>query len=164
MVLRWYRTSFRGITPLFSDYWTLAQLPAGVTLKRVVLDCAIVCRGTLNDASAWMAQGIVNTVEVTYGMPPPFPLNPGTKPLDGRDLLHTGMLYMSPDPGLSFASTTGGGRPVEHIDVQIQRKDPDYPAIVWWSWGIQMNESLPQTTGALSRGVVSVLVDEPIPQ
>lgn len=162
MSLTWERTVIRSTSAVFSDFWALCNLPVNATLKRVVLSSYIDMLGTDGTSLPfWASIPIVNTIEVTYGSPPPFPENPGTTVPDVQDFLHydvTTMKGVWKSGGVIELSTAFNDGDVSRWDTSVQRRSLTEPATVWWSWGVAYPGPYPPA-GALSRGVASVLYD-----
>lgn len=162
VALQWAYLAQRSNLTVFSDFWTLVQLPAGVTLKRTILTWYIDNSGDINALEYWGAIPIVNTVEITFGDPPPFPENPGTAPLDGRDLLHleiTRMSNVNVGQG-ALASTASNQGSIGRIDTKVQRRNDATNASLYWSWGV-IDNSPPAVAGSISRFAAAILVDGP---
>lgn len=164
MALEWFYSQTRSQSPLFSDFWTLVQLPPGVTLKRTIISWHIDMLGTDNaSVEFWSSINVVNTLEMTFGSPPPFPENPGISPLSGRDLLHLDETRLSVVSGTSVSfvlSTADDDSGIGRWDTKVQRRNDVVPAELFWSWGVTASANLP-ATGALSRFTSAVLVDGP---
>lgn len=147
---------------MFSDFWALANLGTDTTIKRVVLSWYIDMLGNDSGSLAfWSEVPIVNTIEVTYGSPPPFPENPGQTFPDTQDFLHYDVTTMKgvPEAGTSILlSTAFNDGSVGRWDTSVQRRSLTEPCTVWWSWGAAYPGPFP-ASGALSRGVASVLYD-----
>lgn len=162
MSLTWERTVIRSTSPVFSDFWSLLNLPVNATLKRVVLSWYIDMLGGDADSLAfWTQIPIVNTIEVTYGSPPPFPENPGQTVPDVQDFLHydvTTMKGVFASGSIVRLSTAFNDGSVGRWDTSVQRRSLTEPATVWWSWGAAYPGPFP-ASGALSRAVASVLYD-----
>lgn len=164
MALEWFYSQTRSQFPVFSDFWTLVQLPPGVTLKRTILSWHIDMLGTDNaSVEFWTTINIVNTLEMTFGSPPPFPENPGVESLSARDLLHLDETRMSVHPSVSpsfVVSTALTDASIGRWDTKVQRRNDAVPAELFWSWGATAFTNLPPT-GAISRFSSAVLVDGP---
>ena len=164
VALEWQRTQARSQQPVFSDFWTLVQLQPGVTLKRVILSWHIDMLGTDNaSVEFWTTINVVNTLEITYGSPPPFPENPGIAPLGPRDLLQLDETRLAVHPQVSpsfVVSTAVTDADIGRWDTNVQRRNDATGAQLYWSWGVTASTNLPPT-GALSRFAASVLVDGP---
>lgn len=166
MVLRWVRSAIRSTSPLFSDFYTLVQLPVGVTLKRTICSWYVETPFTDNDSQIYWSQNpIISAIQVTSGSPPPFPINPG-RDLPEGDFLHYGISTVKPVPGWTGASgsmfytsaaTTGD---IEKIDTDVQRKPIIVPSEVFLTWGFLGPLSLP-ANGVVTRLTASCLIDEP---
>lgn len=147
---------------MFSDFWALSNLAPDTTLKRVVLSWYIDM--TDDDSYSlqfWSEIPIVNTIEVTYGSPPPFPDNPGQTVPDVQDFLHYDITTMKGvyESGSSVLLTTAfNDASVGRWDTSVQRRSLTEPATVWWSWGAAYPGPFPPR-GAYSRAVASVLYD-----
>lgn len=162
MPLAWERSVVRSTSAVFSDFWALCNLPVNATLKRVNLNCYIDMLGTDGTSLPyWASLPIVNTIEVTYGSPPPFPENPGTHVPDVEDFLHydiTTMKGVWKSGGAIQLSTAFNDGDVCRINTTVQRRTNTLPATIWWSWGVAHPGPYPPA-GALSRAVASVLYE-----
>lgn len=166
MVLRWVRTAIRSTSPLFSDFYTLVQIPVGVTLKRTI--CSWYVETPFSDNASqvyWSQNPIISAIQVTSGSPPPFPINPGRELPDG-DFLHWDISTVKPVPGFtgasgsmlySSAASTGA---IQRIDTDVQRKPIIVPMEVFLTWGFLGPLSLP-ANGVVTRLTASCLIDEP---
>lgn len=163
MALTWWRTAIRSDSELFSDAWSVVQIPIGATLKRVIVSCYIESGEALDaDSIRFLTHTpIVNTLEVTAGSPPPFPENPGRTLPGNRDFLHYDVTTMKTvlEGGTTTVLTTAfNDGSVSRWDTSVQRKNLTDPMEVFWSWGFLYGGTFP-ARGAFSRMVASSLLD-----
>lgn len=144
------------------DNFVLAQLPAGQTLKRTIVSWYVwFPEDTTANARFFLAQRVWWSVQVTYGEPPGFPINPATQDPNTTDMLDWGVANLGLQGGSQELWTTTAvvqGDQVP-VDTPAQRRSFTYPSIVWFAWGLDTAPVDPFVGGS-TQLASSVLVDD----
>lgn len=164
LALEWQYFRVRSTSAVNSGWRPIADLPVDTTLKRTIVTWYYDMLSTdLESVEFWTEVPIISTVELTYGSPPPFPDDPGTTSMDGRDFVHvevnTQTATNQTADGYMVTSAPHNGA-IRVVDTPVQRKPTTEPAQVWFSWGAMGVSSYPPE-GTLLRMVSACLVDTP---
>lgn len=161
MALTWERRRIMSSSDLYFDNHVLAQIPAGVTLKRTIVSWYVRANSSEGvGMDFWSVVPMVWAVQVTYGEPPGFPINPATDDPNATDILDWGVTKMGAErENYTYSSTTNNNAAVGHIDTPAQRRSFTYPSVVWFTWGATYTSEI-QIARGLTRAATSVLLDD----
>ena len=163
MALNWERRRINSSeTPTVFDNHVLAQIPAGHTLKRTVVNWVVQYTNSDNrNTDFFMSEGLWWSIQVTYGEPPGFPIDPAKDDPNMTDILDWGVTKQGLLGTGQWLWTATGRFANEsgHIDTPAQRRSFTYPSIVWFAWGIPTSPPV-QFEGASTFAASSVLIDD----
>lgn len=163
MALNWERRRIdTPETPAVFDNHVLAQIPAGHTLKRTIVSWVVFFSNSdTRNTDFFLAMGLWWSIQVTYGEPPGFPIDPAKDDPNTTDMLDWGVTKQGLVGGPEQLWTTTGNftNQMGYVDTSAQRRTFTYPSIVWFAWGIPLSPAF-EFEGFSTMAASSVLIDD----